>query len=93
MSRSVYNIGTEVTIRAVFKDPDTKAVVEPSSVTCTVVDGEDTVTHPTVTKTQGVYEATLDIDNKGYWRYAFAGTGGFKARAESWFFVRPQLVP
>lgn len=92
MSHSTYNVGTEVTLTAVFKDPITKAIVEPASVKCTVIDGEDKTTQPAVTNKEGVYSAKVDVEGKGRWLYAFAGTGGFKARAESWFEVRPQMV-
>lgn len=95
MSHNVYDIGTVVTLTAVFKDPKTKAVVQPEHVTCTVIDGKDQTTTPAVTNNGGTYEAQVDVEakGKGEWLYAFAGTGGYKARAESWFEVRPQMVP
>jgi hypothetical protein len=93
MKPNTYDIGDQVEIEATFTDPKTKALVEPASVICTVLDGKNETLTPEVTNTKGIYSVSVGINAAGYWHYAFDGSGGYKASAERSFKVREQKVP
>jgi hypothetical protein len=92
VSHRTYDVGDEVVLEATFKDPKTKALVEPTTVKCTVIDGKNQSSTYTAANSKGTYSVAVDANHKGTWRYRFVATGGFKAAAESWFEVRPQMV-
>lgn len=97
MSENIYNVGDSVKVKAEFRDPETKKLVDPSVVVCTVRPPEtkpaDVLT-PAVTKTAvGKYEASIEVDRAGRWWVAFDGAGLHPSAEERSFVVRKQQVP
>jgi hypothetical protein len=97
MTDNLYDIGDRPVLTATFKDPESKELVDPDVVVCTVRPPDSTVAEqltPTVEKVStGVYRTTLSVDRAGRWWYAFDGAGDNQASQERSFTVREQQVP
>lgn len=94
--RKTFDIGDRVSLSATFKNADTDALVDPTTVVLTVEKPNGTTVNPTVSHpSTGLYTAAVTpaTGEHGRWWYAFVGTGDVPARQERFFMVRKQQVP
>jgi hypothetical protein len=94
---NIYDVGDKPKLKVTFKDPETKELVDPDVVVCTVRPPkakEADYQTPEVEKlSKGVYQAVVIIDRPGRWWYAFDGAGSHAGAEERSFNVRTQNVP
>jgi hypothetical protein len=84
-----YKKGTMVRVTATFRDTNTTPV-DPTTVTCTAVDGNGTTRPQTVVKDSvGNYHADINADTSGLWSYQFKGTGTNQGADEGTFDIAP----
>lgn len=96
-----YVVGDLVKLTCRFQDPVTLAFVQPSGVTCEIMDPNGAVTTPApiyntnletlqadgTTLTAPGYYTEVDVELPGRWYYRFAATGTGQAADESAFYV------
>lgn len=91
MSQAFF-IGTLARLKAAFTDAETGAAIDPATVTFRVRAPDGTVTdysYPAdVTKTGvGAYQADVDLDQSGTWRWRVFSTGAGQGAQEDGFTV------
>jgi hypothetical protein len=88
-----YDVGDTVKVTATFTRTDTGALTDPSTVTCTFLRPDRTTqTASTSSSSTGVWDAEVDVDVSGVWRYRFLGTSADVGVEEGAFVVRRQRV-
>lgn len=90
-----YDIGDRVRVSATFRDPESDAYVDPSTVTVkhrresgsitTLVYGTDAAV---VRDAVGRYHVDLDVDAAGAWHVRFESSGTYRTAQELTFTVR-----
>jgi hypothetical protein len=94
-----YEIGQVAHLKATFKDGLTKALADPTTVTCKVKEPDDTVTTlvygtdaALIKESTGVYYVDVSVDQEGMHWYAFEGDGVVESRSEKRFMVKESHV-
>lgn len=88
------DVGDNADMFGRFRDPETRALVDPAAVTCKVSHPDGTTSEPSVTKVStGVYEASIECDEDGDWAFVMLGTAPHVGAAEGEWKVRPPKVP
>lgn len=93
MAINSYSAGQNVELRAEIRDPATRTLIDPPSVTCVVK--PPTGANQTLTTTKeslGVYTANVTPNVEGVWTYKFTGTGVNPATDEKKFYCRASEV-
>lgn len=94
---NIYDVGDKAVLKVTFTDPETKALVDPDVVVCTVKPPNaataDILTPEVEKVSEGVYQAEVSITKPGRWWYAFDGAGNHQGAEERSFNVRSQNVP
>lgn len=93
----IFDQGDLVRLKAVFTDAETGVAVDPDTVTFRVRKPDGTVTdyaYPAqATKTAvGAYQADVDADQAGSWRWRAFSTGNGQAAEEDGFTVRRETT-
>lgn len=88
-----YDVGETVRVTATFRRTDTDALTDPAEVTCTFLRPDRTTqTAATSSSSTGVWDAQVDVDISGVWRYRFVGSDSDTGAEEGAFVVRRQRV-
>jgi len=89
-----YDIGDVVRAKCEFRDPDTKALVDPTTVKCFVRTSANVVSENTAVRdSAGLYHYNITVTLEGRWYYRFAGTGTYQSAAEGQFYVKQTNFP
>lgn len=98
MSEIIVDVGTCVKLKAIFRDPVTKELVEPGVVVATVRAPEappaDNQTPEVEELDKGEYQVEVIASRAGRWYVAFdASGGGYTGAKEASFVARERYVP
>lgn len=75
-----YHVGDIWKCKNTITDPETEAVVDPTTVTCTITKPSGTTESASVTKTAtGVYRISVSLTEVGPWHAAWSSTGTYQA--------------
>jgi hypothetical protein len=86
----IFYVGDVWKPKVTWRDPETKAIVEPTTTTAKVTAPDLTVTGPTPSKVEtGIWRASVKLTEAGKWHIVFNATGAYEGAKPETITVLP----